>query len=121
MSVLTPLGTDLHPSFQESAEGKVTGVLLEPQMYALLLAKANVLDARAWPPEFRQGAEYLSRIREIEAECIATCGEWDFDRLSDELQDEYDSAIVCLEMLVEPEPSVTLEEARASRRDRFGP
>lgn len=116
MPVLTDLPeAALHPRFELGPGGEVVAVQLEPQAYALLLTKADVTDAALWPAEYRQGAGLLARIRAIEAECIKAHGEWDFDSIAPAIQDEYDVAIAALERLVEPGPTLSLEQCRAER------
>jgi hypothetical protein len=44
-----------------------------------------------------------SRIRQIESDCIAKYGEFDWERLSLELQDEYDSLCILLDELQDTE------------------
>jgi hypothetical protein len=56
-----------------------------------LLIRANDTDAARWPEGAKEGAAMLARIREIESECIAQHGEFDWERLSADVQDEYDS------------------------------
>ena len=51
-----------------------------------------------------------SRIRQIESDCIAKYGEFDWERLSEEAQDEYDSLCILLDELQDTEEPITLEE-----------
>lgn len=57
-----------------------------------LLVAADVTDPARWPEGARHGAELLRRIREIEAACIAAHGEFDWEKLDADTQDEYDSS-----------------------------
>lgn len=67
--------------------------------YIDLLIRANEFDPSYWPASKRQGAALLRRIREIEAECIRQYGEFDWERLPEELQEEYDTLRLQLEEL----------------------
>lgn len=66
-----------------------------------LLIAGNVTDPERWPPEARDGAGLLARIRAIEAECIAAQGEFDWDTLDEDTQDEYDGLCVGLDKIRE--------------------
>lgn len=116
--VLDPPQAEILPAFQQDAEGRISGVLLEPQAYAQLLLRANVLNPEAWPPEYREAAQLLARIDQIEARCIAAHGEWDFEALEPAQQDAYDSAVASLEALIEPAPALSFDACRAERQRR---
>lgn len=68
-------------------------------VYVNLLVKAGVTNPEQWPEGLRDGAVWLARIREIEAQGREQNGEWDWELLSPELQDEYDSACSALNLL----------------------
>jgi hypothetical protein len=55
------------------------GVMVEIDTAELvrLLVNADETNPAKWPPEARQGAAYLARIREIEALGREQHGEWD--------------------------------------------
>jgi hypothetical protein len=74
-----------------------------------LLVKANVTDPARWPEGLKEGAALLARIREIEAACKKEHGQWDWELISEELQDEYDDTVALLSQLrraLDPEPDV---------------
>jgi hypothetical protein len=81
------------------ASGKPTAVTLLTVDYMALLVRANVTDASLWPTGMEEGATALKRVREIEAECIAKCGEFDWEKLPEAVQDEYDSLCARLDRL----------------------
>ncbi|MCH7471512.1 hypothetical protein IIA79_00970 [bacterium] len=88
--------------------------------YVELLLDANVTDPEKWPESVRGGAALLARIREIEAACIGEHGEFDFDKLERDTQDEYDGAIINLNKLrnsldPDPEPPIPLREYMRQR------
>ena len=67
--------------------------------YLDLLIRANELDPSYWPASKRQGATLLKRIREIEAECIRQHGAFDWEKLPEPLQEEYDALRLQLDEL----------------------
>lgn len=90
----------LSPRF--SPQGKPVKVILDIPTYIDLLVQANVTDPSLWPPAMKEGASALARIRQIEAECIAQHGEFDWEKLPESVQDEYDSLCTFLDSLREP-------------------
>ena len=70
--------------------------------YLELLIERNVFDAARWPAGMEAGAALLKRIREIEQNCLAEHGEFDFNKLTRRIQDEYDGTIIDLTKLIEP-------------------
>jgi len=76
-------------------------VRLDLYDYLELLCRANVTDAGQWPEGTQQGAALLARIREIETDCRNAHGEWDWELISKELQDEYDITTSRLDLLIE--------------------
>jgi len=58
--------------------------------YLELLCHASETDPEKWPAGTKDGAAWLARIREIEQDCKTQHGEWDWELLAGELQDEYD-------------------------------
>jgi len=80
-------------------EGKSSTVTLDTSAYIRLLVKANITDKAFWPPDMEEGADALLRIRQIESDCITKYGEFDWERLSEETQDEYDSLCILLDEL----------------------
>jgi hypothetical protein len=77
-------------------EGKPTNVTLDIPTYINLLVRTNMTDPAFWPPQMRDGAKALARVRQIEADCIAEHGEFDWEKLAEDVQDEYDS--LCCEL-----------------------
>jgi hypothetical protein len=92
-------------------------VSLSVYEYLELLCEADVTDPERWPAGTEQGAALLARIREIEAECRARHGKWDWELLSEELQDEYDIASSKLDLLVE---SFNPDQRVYSHQEVFG-
>ncbi|MEN3001135.1 MAG: hypothetical protein ABDI19_04745 [Armatimonadota bacterium] len=120
------------PQFEIDSAGKPTAVRLETAAYIQLLVRANITDPAFWPPGMEAGAEALARIREIEAECIAQHGEFDWEKLPSSIQDEYDALCALLDRLQDEGDRVALrslidDEARvititqiAHRREVYG-
>lgn len=101
------------------------GVMIEVDAaeYVGLLVKSGVTDPARWPEQVRAGAALLSRIRQIEAEGRAQHGEWDWELIGEELQDEYDSACGepdALRRTLDPRPARPAEEVFAAIRRRKG-
>ncbi|MBI1928090.1 hypothetical protein HYR99_28080 [Candidatus Poribacteria bacterium] len=90
---------NLHPHFSVDASGKLKEVTLPTVAYVTLLVRANVTDPALWPTGMEGGAAALKRVREIEAECITTCDEFDWEKLPEAVQDEYDSLCALLDQL----------------------
>jgi hypothetical protein len=91
--------------------------------YVSLLIEANCTDPERWPAEARAGAALLARIRQMEADCAAEHGVWDWGVLPEELQDEYDSTCAELDRLLrplDPNPDLTAEEVFAKLRRKHG-
>jgi len=84
------------PHFTTDAEGRATGVQLDTAAYVALLVRANVTDPTLWPPGMTRTAEAIARVRQIEADCVAQHGEFDWEKLPGETQDEYDA--LCAEL-----------------------
>ena len=93
----------------DGSEFAVMGI----QQYIELLVKANVLDEESWPPDYRQGAKHLARIREIERECREKHGKWDWELISPELQDEYDDMCALLDQMRDDGEGMDWENVRA--------
>lgn len=87
------------PEFITDAEGKPTVVALETAAYVKLLVHANVVNPALWPPGMQEGAKALAQVREIERECVAQYGEFDWEKLPEVIQDEYDSLCLLLDEL----------------------
>ncbi len=82
-----------------SPQGKPARVTLDIQTYIDLLVQANVTDPTLWPPAMKEGASALARVRQIEAECIAQHGEFDWEKLPESVRDEYDGLCAFLDNL----------------------
>lgn len=104
---------DQRPEFAIDAGGKTTAVTLGVKSYVALLVQANVTDPEIWPPGFKEGATALARVHEIESECIAQHGEFDWEKLVPTIQDEYDTLCVLLDDLQDDGGRVTWEEYKA--------
>ncbi len=98
-------------------EGKSSTVTLDTSAYIRLLVKADITDKAFWPSGMEEGADALLRIRQIESDCIAKYGEFDWERLSEEVQDEYDSLCILLDELQDTEEPITLEEYKMQNRE----
>ena len=106
------------PQFTTDARGKPVGVKLDTVAYVTLLVSANVTDPALWPPGMQSGAEALARVRKIEADCIAQQGEFDWEKLPDDIQDEYDGLCALLDSLQDTGERVPLDEVlRELERD----
>ena len=90
---------DIHPQFSTDASGKPKGVTLSTAAYITLLVQSNATDPLLWPPGMEEGAVALRCVREIESECIAKIDEFDWEKLPETLQDEYDSLCALLDRL----------------------
>ncbi len=78
------------PLFTGQTEGVSPMVTLRAADYVALLVRAGVTDPTLWPPEMQEGASALARVRQIEADCEAQTGAFDWELLPSEVQDEYD-------------------------------
>jgi hypothetical protein len=81
------------PQFNAVTNGKATSVTLAAWDYCQLLICANVTDPTLWPPGYEDAARAFATVRRLEAQCITEHGAWDWETLSAEEQDEYDSAL----------------------------
>lgn len=97
----TTLELSRPPEFSPPENGGYGTVSLDGLDWARLLVRLNITDASAWPLGLREGAALLARIREIEADCVAANGDFDWEKLEEAVQDEYDVAIVELERLLD--------------------
>ena len=97
------LDSKQYPQFVTDDKGKSSTVTLDTSAYIKLLVKANITDKTFWPSEMEEGADALLRIRQIESNCITKYGEFDWERLSEEVQDEYDSLCILLDELQDME------------------
>jgi len=77
-------------------------LLVDRAGYLRLLVKASRSDPADWPAGYEQGAALVTRIREIELNCVAQHGKWEIDLLGEALETEYESCIAQLEDLIEP-------------------
>jgi hypothetical protein len=100
-----------------NADGEPTAVTLEPAAYVALLIQANVTDPELWPPGMRQGAAALARVRAIERRCTAKHGEFDWEKLSTRLQDEYDSLCALLDRFQDNGARVPFRDYRTRRAE----
>jgi len=91
-------------------EGKPTNVTLDIPTYINLLVRTNTTDSAFWPPQMQDGAKALARVRQIEADCIAEHGEFDWEKLLEDVQDEYDSLCARLDELQDTGERTPLRE-----------
>jgi len=88
---------DIHPQFSTNTESKPQSVILSMAAYITLLVRANETDPSLWPPGMEEGAMALRRVREIESDCIAKIGNFDWEKLPEDVQNEYDSLCALLD------------------------
>jgi hypothetical protein len=105
------------PKFTTDAEGRPTAVTLETIAYITLLVRANVTDPALWPPGAQEGAAALARARQIEADCIAQHGEFDWEKLPGGVQDEYDDLCALLDRLQDTGERLAFEDYGARREE----
>jgi len=98
------------PQFTTDAEGKPKAVTLETAAYIALLVKASITDPTLWPPGMEKGATALARVRQIEAECLAQYGEFDWEKLPEAVQDEYDGLCALLDSLQDTGERIPLRD-----------
>lgn len=106
------------PRFSLDAEGHPTAVTLDTAAYITLLVRANITDPALWPPGLEKGATWLARIREIEADCIARHGEFDWEKLPEAVQDEYDDLCALLDQLQDTGERLSLDVYLASHAEK---
>ena len=99
------------PRFLNGGKGKRPSVKLDALAYVTLLVRADITDPALWPPGMKKGAKALARVREIERRCIAKHGEFDWEKLSRKVQDEYDGLCLLLDRLQDTGERVPLHEA----------
>ncbi len=112
--------SNIEPRFAKDSEGKSSTVTLDLRSYLILLVKANVTDPQLWPPGLQDGAGALARVRQIEADCKSEHGEFDWEKLSPVVQDEYDSLCCALDSLREDAPPVRWEAYKADEEGVSG-
>ncbi|MBI3660077.1 hypothetical protein HY230_06360 [Candidatus Acetothermia bacterium] len=115
---MSKLVTELkpRPKFATDRKGKPTRVTLDTVAYVTLLVQANITDPALWPPGMQQGATALARVREIEADCIIKHGQFDWEKLPEAIQDEYDSLCVLLDELQDTGERISWESYKARRK-----
>jgi len=110
---------ELNPVFAAGSSAKLSVVRLAPWAYVRLLVKANITNPALWPPGMQKGARALERVRAIERRCKARHGKFDWEELSQKLQDEYDSLCALLDELQDSReviPFATVQAELARRR-----
>ncbi len=108
------------PRFAKDPERKSSTVTLDLESYLILLVKADITDPHLWPPGLQDGAAALARIRQIEADCKSQHGEFDWEKLSQVVQDEYDNLSAALDSLREDAPPVRWEAHKAGEEGVSG-
>jgi hypothetical protein len=91
----------------------VDTITVDLEQYVNLLLKARCTDPAQWPEGYREGANHMRRIIEIEQQCKAEHGQWDWEQLSAALQNEYDAECAMLDDLrdsLNPQPSTDFRE-----------
>ena len=106
-------GSEESPRFDEDRNGKTITVPLGVKWYVGLLVRANVTDVGAWPPELQKGAAAFARVRQIELDCLAREGEFDWDKLPAAEQDEYDRLCTELDELLDGGESIPWKQFKA--------
>jgi hypothetical protein len=99
-----------YPQFARDKQGKYSAVILETIDYIKLLIKANITNKAFWPPDMEEGADVLLRIKKIESDCIDKYGEFDWEKLPLEIQDEYDHLCILLDRLQNVGENISFEE-----------
>ena len=105
------------PQFTTNSDGKPINVMLDTSTYIKLLVNANITDRNLWPPDMEYAAEALEKIRRIESECISEYGEFDWEKLTDKKQDEYDSLCLLLDELQEDSDTTEWEEYKTRHKE----
>ena len=98
------------PQFKVDVTGKPTSVMMEAADYIKLLIRADITDHSLWPPGMEYAADTLERIRQIESDCIKQHGEFDWEKLPEDLQDEYDILCLTLDSLYDTDDYIKLED-----------
>jgi len=106
------------PHFTTDAEGRASGVHLDTAAYVTLLVRANVTDPTLWPPGMKKGAQALARVRKIEADCAAQHGEFDWEKLPGQTQDEYDGLCAELDRLQDTGERAALRDLLQEREPK---
>ena len=106
------------PQFTTGADGRATGVQLDMAAYVALLVRANVTDATLWPPGMQDGAQALARVRRIEADCAGQHGEFDWEKLPGQIQDEYDGLCAQLDRLQDTGERTALRDLLRERQPK---
>ena len=107
------------PKFSTDVLGKPTGVTLSTAAYITLLVQANATDSSLWPPGMEEGATSLRRVREIEAECIGQHGAFDWERLEEAVQDEYDKLCALLDRVQDTGERIGLRDLLQQEGERM--
>jgi hypothetical protein len=113
----TSLELKLLPRFATDDDGKPTSVILDTIAYVTLLVRANVTDPALWPPGAEEGAAALARVRQIETDCITRHGEFDWEKLPETTQDEYDDLCALLDHLQDTGERIPFKVYKAQRKE----
>ena len=105
------------PRFGADPEGGTVTATLRVKTYITLLVRANITEPGFWPPGMEQGAEALARVRQIESDCIAKVGEFDWEKLPPDVQDEYDLLCISLDRLGEDGDPVDWETYKSQAEE----
>lgn len=85
----TPPKCDVQPTFSCNVPEKSQEVTLKRENYVKLLVDARVTDPACWPPGLEEVAAMIERVRDIEEACVEKYGDFDPEKLSAQVQDEY--------------------------------
>ena len=108
------------PVFTTDSDGRPNEVSLDVKSYVSLLVRADVTEPTLWPPGLEGGAATLARVRQIESECISLKGEFDWEELSRDAQDEYDNLCALLDSLQETDIRIDWEEYKTRIKGGLG-
>jgi hypothetical protein len=114
----TTLELKHRPQFTKDAKGKPTAVKLDTAAYITLLVRANVTDPALWPPRTQQGAAALARVRGIEADCTTRHGKFDWEKLPEAVQNEYDDLCALLDRLQDTGERLPLDGYKRKRAEK---
>jgi hypothetical protein len=110
-----------HPSFAVNAEGKAKSVTLKPENYIKLLVDARETDPACWPPGMEEVAAMVARVQEIENVCVEKHGDFDPEKLSSDVQDEYMEINLVLDAISEGESAAEALTATSTQTAPVAP
>jgi len=108
----TQIQSEHLPRFSKDTDGKIAIVSLDTTTYIKLTDKAFC------PSGMERVADALARIRQIESDCIANNGEFDWEKLPEAFQDEYDGLCLLLDELQDDGEVITLEDYKQQSKEK---